>query len=718
MSNKRNASTKLLITFSLLTIFFLSNALALTISQDSGFYPETITTSITVASGNIIKYTLDGTNPLTNGILVNSSIFLGLPITAKNSTPSTFAMNPETSLYPFAKPTSTIKTTVLRAIEINPSNKVVNSVAKSYFIGLSPSDFTVPVFSIVIDDKDIQSNETGMFVKGDTYYKDLALEGGNPQNPFRPANWNNDSLRWPASFELFLNGIKVANDDVSFYTSGRWSAALPKKSVKIKYDKKIGAAQTNLQFFGNQSPTTTTKIWLKNGGQDFNGLGLRDCIAGEAVTGLNVETSQCAQAVLFINGEYYGAMNIQQDLDAKYFANRYGINKDDVVVLSQDGLIEEGLATDNQPYFALRNWLRDPTTNLSNTIQYTNFTNQVNIDSLIDYYSIQMFTNNKDFPNDHILWRNKNPSSQVPNTPYDGKWHFQPKDLDQTAGLYSHILPQDDTVKLFMEKDPNGWGHILFLKAMENPDFKQQLINRNLELMDTYFSGQHWNSTIDTITNMRRPEVDKDKARWEKPYSWEKDVIAIKNWYTLRAAYYPAFILNLNSTITLPRNDSDQNNTNFSQGTCSINELNTYCINGAVMVSDVVTNNCRDITCEKTGVQITMRICNQTNVVIPQNNTNTTNNTGSCYNSVDELAVTCNGGNISYDVFMGTCRKVICGSRMVQACNKQNGTNFEMYDETWNNSAAQNYNICFGPQNNSICMDNYGFLLKAFPVCS
>lgn len=546
------------VTLVLLLLAPFANALGAT--PDGGFNNNnSVDVTLTAAPGNIIKYTTDGTNPATGGTIAGDTVTVTL--NKRPNTPTSFATNPETSLYGFPNPTSTIKATVLRATEINPAtNQSVANITRTFFLGMNYTSFTLPVFSVTLEDAYLQGYEQGMFVKGSTYYNDLAANGGNPTDPFRPANWNNDSDRFPGHVEMYRDGVRFIDDNTMMYPSGRWSAALAKKSLKIKYDNAVGPSTTTVLLFGNQSPTSMNKVWLKQGGQDFDGLGMRDCIAAETITdgGLRVEETQCAMSVLFINGEFYGVMNINQDIDAKYLANRYGISKNDVVLLEQDGLVEEGTATDNQPYFALKNWLLDPTTNLSDPVQYANFTAQVNPESLIDHMIVQIYFQNDDYPNDYRMWRNKKVTSQVPGTPYDGRWYFQPKDLDQSVGLYAQIAVGENTLQEYLDKPLNNYGIFLFKKAMENPTFRQAFIDRSFELVNGgALSSQSVNNTVDRLAASRRPEVPKDVQRWQKPNSWESRLVDYKTWMAQREGIYLGHVtsvLGMPTNITLPPN--------------------------------------------------------------------------------------------------------------------------------------------------------------------
>lgn len=598
-------------------------ACGLSLSEDGGFYPNAMVVVVNVSGlpGNVVWYTVDGSNPLVNGSVVNGSITLE----QRASAPSGFAVNAETSLYPFTSPTSTLKASILRVVEVDPlTNRSVANLTRTYFLGLDRANFTLPVFSVVLDDAYLQGYEGGMFVKGRTYYDDLAARGGNPTDPFRPANWNNDSDRWPAHMELYRDGVRFLADAVVAYPSGRWSAALAKKSVKLKYDKAVGPQSTSVLLFGNESPSSMNKVWLKQGGQDFDGLGLRDCIAAEAITDahLRVEETQCSEAVLFLNGEFYGVMNINQDLDAKYYANRYPLSKDDVVVLEQDGLVDEGKAVDNAGYFTLKTWLLNASTNLSENASYAYFASQVNPDGLIDHMIVQIYFNNDDYPNDFRIWRDKNNASQVNGTMYDGRWQFQPKDLDQTVGLYAQINVSENTLLKFLNR--SGYGYVMFTKAMENPEFRARFVNRTLELVNGPLDSAHINATVDRLAQDRRPEVPKDIQRWQKPTSWESKLVAYKDWMARRQGIVTSQVMAFGGLNASVPNTTDPRDVLIAQLQANITQLQSViaALQGnlsACLLNQTVGNATN--TTNATAGNVTLAISSVPNATVSVNGT-------------------------------------------------------------------------------------------------
>ncbi len=658
----------------LLVVFFatLAAASALQLTPPGGFYADAQQVTVDVAPGHYALYTLDETNPA-NGTLVNGTV----NVTARNETPSNRSQNNESTIFSFYTPARTDKATVLRVVEFDETNKVVATQDATYFIGWNASNFTVPVFSVVVDPAWLDSYEKGILIKGQTYYDYQATHPtANPTSPFHPANWNNDDLRAPAHYEIYKDGVLEIQDTILFYPSGQWSAGLRQKSFKLAYNKDVGKSKTSYQFFGTESLASTVKIRLRTGSQDWDsGVMMRDCVTALLYKGTNMEVMNCRPAVLFLNGEFWGVYNLREDIDDKYYAAKYTINKDDVVIITKDGDLDTGVAGDNAPYIALRNWLMN--TSLDNQTNYDLFASQVNIDGLIDYYTCHMYANNADFPGDHLLWRNKNPASQVPGTPADGRWQYFCKDLDQGYGLYNRNDYTTNTLNDFLTTKHNGWPTLFLRKAFENPGFRDKFFARSDELLATRLAPNHTTNVTATYALAKQPEMAREVQRWGKPSSvgsWNNDVLRFENWMVLRNQYYSTYLHQLQASW----NGTNQTNQSTNQ-------------------------------------------TNQTNQTIPTNTTNSTNQTNQtvCVKGIAAVPVTCTGGTIVLDQVSGVCRTISCSNGVdtlkVLACDKPSGNiqYFEMYKQQ---AGAMSQQICLS----TTCIGYYSGFKKSplYPFCA
>lgn len=617
----------------LMAIVILPFGLALNASPDGGFFLNETIVTFTANPGNSILYTLDGTNPLLNGTVANGSVL----VSARSSTSSALASNPETMLAISALPASTLKGTVLRAVEVLPNGSVLGKeFTRTYFIGFENSSFTTPVISIVTEQKYLDDYNIGMMIKGATYYNDLAANGGNPTDPFRPANWNNDSNRWPASMELYDGGQRKLTDVIELRVSGATSVQYAQKSLKLVYKSSTGGpSKTTYPFWGNQSVAEYERVRLRQGSQDWSsGTQIRDCIVTEIANGMNVVAPECRQAVLFINGEYWGPYNMIEDIHNKQLAMMYNISKSDVVLLEQDGLVQEGNAADGAAWQTFKAELQ--TKNLSNSADWAWYESKVNVESVIDHYNIQMFMHNNGYPEDLRIFRNK--GVPKPGTPADGRYYFEPKDQDQTMGLYSQINYSDNTLQLFLSKPSDDYAYALFVKAWENPEFRVRFVNRTNELLETHFSSVYMNATVDAVAAERRPENPRGIDRWNRPFGtgdWENKVVGIKSWLANRNVAYRGFVAELNITVPVNNSTNTTNTTNTTDPYAIIAQLQADIV---VLQNQLLTSQTNLVVCQnslsvclvqKAVLQVNLSACMaQLNVTIPPvNQTNTTNTT-------------------------------------------------------------------------------------------
>jgi hypothetical protein len=729
--------------FAVMVLLFSANA---EISHDSGFYESSFEVTVTIPPEGSARYTLDAQDPL-DGELVAGPIL----IEERGPEPSELAANPEITLFPYMLPESTGKATILRVAEFDEDDNLVAQHVRTYFIGWSPEDFNAPVFSVVINPEYLDDYEIGMYIKGKTYYDDLEENGGNPLNPFRPANWNNKDLRWPAHYEIFIDGSLEIADPVRFYTSGRWSAALAMKSFKINYHDSVGASSTDYPFFGDETTPFTKTFRLRTGSQDMDsGILMRDCLAALLFRDTEQEVMNCRFAVLFLNGEYWGSYNMREDVDNWHLGFKYGIDRNDVVLLEMDGLIDEGAPGDNLPYFELRDWLME--NSLETEEDYEYFVSQVNELSLIDYYTCHMFSNNLDFPNDHYFWRNKNPETQVPGTPIDGRWQYFCKDVDQGFGLFSRGASDSNTLLEFLNSsERSGWSTLFLRKAFENAEFRSLFLNRSLELLNTRLHPDSTVALVETMKQEKGHEIPRQAQRWiNHPSSfgsWNNKVEQVKEWLTERHYFYTEHLLALYETPIDPPeppvDPPDPPEPPTPPGEIcyeQVNEIPPVC-EGGIITEDINMGSGRLLACEneanslvitawdKEGGQYFemykqsqsgsgLRICladtciahsiggfarspdypicvegDEPPIDPPEPPEPPTPPGEICYAQINEIPPVCEGGIITEDINMGSGRLLACeneaNSLVITAWDKEGGQYFEMYKQSQSGSGLR-----------------------------
>lgn len=265
-------------------------------SLPAGFYEEPISLTLSPEErGTRIYYTLDGTEPY----------------------------EADSLLY-----TDTIKVsrnTVVRAICVNDEYLQSESVAMSYFIGERKID--LPVVSLCVDPKYMFDEELGIYVIGNGRYNPKFL--GWTQVP--DANYWGDELR-PLNFEFFdEEKTERLNQELSVGIFGGYSRSYDMKSLKINPSKVYGDNQLRYAIFQSKPNLKWKNIVLRSSGQDYNHSYMRDGFMQTLIDGrMDVDIQAYTPCAVFLNGDYWGLMNLRERHSEDYLYSNYGLSEENL----------------------------------------------------------------------------------------------------------------------------------------------------------------------------------------------------------------------------------------------------------------------------------------------------------------------------------------------------------------------------------------------------
>ena len=466
-------------------------------SYEAGFYPYDIEVSLSINSEiQQIFYSLDGSIPTEDSFLYSGPI----PIES---------------------------TIVLRATVIHPGCSPGVVVTHSYLID---EQSTLPVVSLTTDPINLWDEDFGIYVLGSAASNNF---------PYFGANFWEDWER-PVHIELFEpDGELGFSLDAGVKIFGGWSRGLDQKSLAIYARSTYGSSQINYQIFPDKQIESFKAIVLRNSGNDWFGSGqdnasmLRDGM----MTGLMNETGLDHQAyrpaVVYINGDYWGVHNIREKVNEEFLAsNNPGVDPDELDELELGGDIIEG---DNQDYLAMINFIEN--NDLSIPENYIQIADQVNIENFIDYYIIQIYLGNTDWPGNNIkFWR-----------PHiaGAKWKWILYDTDFGFGLFWWVAEESnvDHNTLLFALDPYGpewpnppWSTFLFRSLMENEEFQHLFINHFCYYLNTRFNPEyvesHLSGTVENIT----PEMPTHINRWGgNLFQWNQNINSIEQFGSQRS---------------------------------------------------------------------------------------------------------------------------------------------------------------------------------------
>jgi len=315
------------------------------ISPGSGIYSGNQTITISSATpGTDIYYTTNGSEPTANSNYYNGPFSIGSSVSVRAI-----------------------------AVKSGYSNSEISTESLIYY------STDLPIISITTKSNNLWSNNSGIYVVG-TNGAD-----GNCMNV--PANFNQKWER-PANITMIeTDGSLAFNTNAGISISGGCSRRNPQKSLNIAAKSVYGSTNFKHRIFPAYEQDKFKRFKLRNGGNDFNGLALRDIIAQSIVEGeVDIDQQRARACVVFINGEYWGIMTIRDSYSEHWIKENHKIaDKDSIDLLEPSGSSKYArvLEGNEADYISLYEYIEN--NNLSNQSKYNYVKSKIDINEYINY---------------------------------------------------------------------------------------------------------------------------------------------------------------------------------------------------------------------------------------------------------------------------------------------------------------------------------------------
>jgi hypothetical protein len=432
-----------------------------TFSQASGFstagFELTLSTDIPGAS---IIYTVDGSEPVstnlagttyqyrnqyilepgdTNGPILTKnyqtlSYSAPINIVDRTSEPNDISMISTTfDNAPNYLPGYNIsKGTVVRARVVKPGALPSDIVTNTYFVfPEGAAKFGVPVISLSTNEDRLFDYEDGIFVAGKDFDDWRALNPTDDPSYEGEGNFEREGVEFEkrSHFSYFVNGVEEINQDMGIRVRGGHSRTFPSKSMSLYAREDYGDGDFDYNFFDDNPYDSFERLVLRNGGGDFYGSTFRDDLNQRICSFLHCEYESSQPAVTFLNGEYWGILNVREKYDNNYFQQVYGF--DDIDLLEDGYEVEEG---DSDHWDAMTAYFETHT--LASDSEYNYILTQLDPESFADFYIANIYMDNVDWPGTNTTyWRKRVPYTA--DAPYgaDGRWRWAFHDMDDTLSM-------------------------------------------------------------------------------------------------------------------------------------------------------------------------------------------------------------------------------------------------------------------------------------------
>jgi hypothetical protein len=520
-----------------------------TFSKAAGFYGTAFSLSITSddPSAKII-YTTDGSNPDASNIsgtvyryknkyqqnlgdavgpfLYDSfrsvNYVSAINIKDASTNPNKLCLKSSTleNTYSYAPTTLINKGTVVRAVASRSGYIPSEITTGTYFITANgQNQYTLPVISLALPESDLYSWDSGVYNAGTDFEKWRALNPSATGDGHSAANWTR-TTEFQTSFELFASNTETRQlqTDIGMTINGNYSRSNAQKALRVYFRNSYGASDLNYQIFSDLPYKNYERLVLSNAGNDMPTAHMRDMTAQACVKHLNFGTQHQQPVIEFINGEFWGLINVRQRYDDNHFKQIWGIDPDSLDFGENQSIVNYGT---NTAILNLRSFIS--ANDMSTTANYQNVQTMMDVDNFIDYEISEIFFGNNDWPSNNLSYFRKR-VPYTPGAPYgqDGRFRWTINDLDRAFGLGSGGVAYNTlawATGTSSGSNPATWSTEMLRKLLTNTTFRNKFITRYDDLLNTTFLPSNLDAVINSYRDILSPHIAEHTQRWRHPSS-------------------------------------------------------------------------------------------------------------------------------------------------------------------------------------------------------
>lgn len=474
-------------------------------SVEGGFYQDSFELIITAEEGMIIYYTLDGSNPTTDSLEYVEPILI--EDAGKNE--NRYASRSDLAVSMEYIPDELVdKATIVRAVAYNTFDHTMSDiVTETYFVGFEKkTEYNgYAIASLVSDPANLFDEDYGIYGNG----KKVAEMEANGESPsYLDSNAMNTGKEWEREAVIQFwdeEGQKQMDQKVGIRISGQSTRSAAQKSFNI-YARDIYDEEDMLtyDFFENMQYSS---IKIRNGGTAHAESKIMDGFLQKLSSARNVSIQACRPCVVFLNGEYWGIYNIRERYKEEYFQNHYGIREENIWMLDAGGMSIGSYDAWND-FEAVKKYISENDMSISEN--YERACKLLDIESLIDFYCINLYIDNTDvaFDKNMGVWR----SIHMGENEYeDCKWRFMLYDLD---GAMDAVDGNTFVNSEWWKDEFDLMDEPIMKGLMRNKEFRELFYQIFLEIADTTFSYEKVHEELMEWKNVYKIQAVKSHQRF------------------------------------------------------------------------------------------------------------------------------------------------------------------------------------------------------------
>jgi hypothetical protein len=534
-----------------------SDLISLHSSQQSGFYPDGVKIYFpTVDAGQTIRYTLDGSIPKTTSNIYN----IDSGISLEQTVDYTIALIPTSD--EFKNPEEDLSTAaVLRAAIFEGNIQVSEVLSQTFWLSANPH--TIPIVSLLGEERDFFDEETGIYVKGNN------------------ENYLQKTEEWERPIHVsFYNqtGKFLFDQEAGIRLGGAKTRLEPQKTMRLYARSKYGQRTFEFPFWGEDYGSSFKRITLRtlNIGP-WSKASIQDDLIHEIIDGeVNTDYVKRTFCVVYLNGVYWGIHSMREHNNQHFIENKYGVDEDDVIVAratvnASDTLNFDRLVHDIQFM------------DLNKGSNFNELASRLDIPQYFDYMITNIAFANRDWPQNNVeYWYSSS---------YDGKLRFIINDMDAAMTISNDerldVFIAEQAVRLERDK---WFGNIIFLqKLLEVPSHRMIFNQRLNEFLHTTFAPARTIPILQSMVQDLEKEMQTHISRWHHPNNinqWKKSIDRLEDFLLKR----PVYLINRSNVLfgfpmeTYPNPARDQFYLEFDAWADGDIEINIFDVNGKLVL--------------------------------------------------------------------------------------------------------------------------------------
>ncbi len=291
------------------------------------------------------------------------------------------------------------------------------------------------------------------------------------------------------------------------------SRSQPQRSFRLSFDHgALGQAPVNYPLIPDRPDRTKySEIYLRNGSNQYLTLPYKDASQVRMMSeGTKNYYSAYRPVTVYINGSYFGLYELREKFNSEYFEIHDGANKDSLELLSLSywyNLVLRAVEGDVDNF-----WNSYTDFQALNPLapSYMNEADQLfDMKQYTDYIIGESWMGNVDWPGNNIKIYRSDKSNW--------RWRFALIDLELSMQPNGWTSCTDNHINYMLGQSTDNPYINIWLKSIQNTDYKNYFINRFADLMNTSYQTEVLLAREQTFFESMVTEMPNEFARWGDP---------------------------------------------------------------------------------------------------------------------------------------------------------------------------------------------------------